>query len=237
MESVLSIKKPDFYLLIYNIAKSKNIGTLIRSASAFGVKQIFILGQNKKVIKKFFGSQGTINKSEFLFFDDIPQLITHCKENDIHLCGVEIGKSSKPIQNYQFKGNTLFLLGNEGQGMNNKQKDLCGDNLVYIPQYTEKTASLNVACAGTIIFHHFALWAGYQETVVTEEKFNVGTNFRLGINFKSKQDKESSSLNSPSKELEKQDIIEGFMLDEVDQNSNDSKQEDNVISSTSDKNI
>jgi len=30
------------------------------------------------------------------------------------------------------------------------------DHFVYIPQYTDKTASLNVAVAGSIIFHHFA---------------------------------------------------------------------------------
>jgi len=36
-----------------------------------------------------------------------------------------------------------------------KHKEIC-DHFVYIPQYTEKTASLNVAVAGSIIFHHFA---------------------------------------------------------------------------------
>ena len=33
-------------------------------------------------------------------------------------------------------------------------------------QYTEKTASLNVSVAAGIIFHHFGLWAGYQEAKV-----------------------------------------------------------------------
>lgn len=43
----------------------------------------------------------------------------------------------------------------KGSGLHEKHKEIC-DHFVYIPQYTEKTASLNVAIAGSIIFHHFA---------------------------------------------------------------------------------
>ena len=45
---------------------------------------------------------------------------------------------------------------------------------MYIPQYTDKTASLNVAIAGSIIFHHFGLWAGYEEEQRTGYKFGDG---------------------------------------------------------------
>jgi tRNA G18 (ribose-2'-O)-methylase SpoU len=146
---------------------------LIRSANAFGVKQIFILGENKKILKKFFGSQGTVNKSDFLFFDDVTQLRIYCQEKSITIVGIEIGEGSKPIDVFEFKGDTLFVLGNEGQGMNTKQKELCKNSLVYIPQFSNKTASLNVACAGSIIFHYFAKWAKYDEMNIVDEKFEV----------------------------------------------------------------
>ncbi len=165
-------KKFDFYLLIYNIAKKHNIGTLIRSASAFNIKKVLVLGENKKILKKFFGSQGTVKKTEFLFFEDIKAIKQFCKENNIYICGIEIGGESKPIQSHPFKGNTLFVLGNEGSGMNHKQKEMC-DHLVYIPQYSNKTGSLNVTIAASIVFHHFAVWADYSESSFTEEKYDV----------------------------------------------------------------
>lgn len=166
-------KKPyEFYLLIYNIAKRHNIGTLIRSASAFNIKKVLVIGENKKILKKFFGSQGTVKKTEFLFFNDIKSIKEFCKENNIFICGIEIGGESKPVQTQPFKGNTLFVLGNEGSGMNNKQKEMC-DHLVYIPQYSSKTGSLNVAIAASIVFHHFAVWANYAEASFTEEKYDV----------------------------------------------------------------
>lgn len=178
------INKPKFYVLIYNLSKAKNIGTLIRSAAAFGCYQVFILGADKKILKKFFGSQGTVDKSEFVFFNKVDELKEHCEKNKIHICGVEIGKSSKPIQSHPFRGDTLFILGNEGAGMNEKQKDLCGDHLVYIPQYSNKTASLNVAVAASIIFQHYSCWAGYEEFQLNdsnEEKFGVDKSLQKNV--------------------------------------------------------
>jgi tRNA G18 (ribose-2'-O)-methylase SpoU len=165
----------DFYVLIYNISKKHNIGTLIRSASAFNCKKVLILGANKKILKKFFGHQGTLKKTDFMFFDDIDGLKVFIKENDIYVCGIEIGENSQPVQSKPFKGNTLFVLGNEGAGMNQKQKELC-DHFVYIPHYSNKTGSLNVAIAASIVFHHFGVWAGYKEAEFTDEKYNVEPN-------------------------------------------------------------
>lgn len=61
-------------------------------------------------------------------------------------------------------------MGNEGTGILDVHKKVC-DFFVYIPQYTNKTASLNVSVAAGIIFHHFALWAGYEEADTFEEKY------------------------------------------------------------------
>lgn len=46
--------------------------------------------------------------------------------------------------------------------MSQNQMAIC-DSFVYIPQYGAGTASLNVACAASIVLHHFAVWAGFQE--------------------------------------------------------------------------
>eukprot|EP00397_Hematodinium_sp_SG-2012_P053363 GEMP01063658.1.p1 GENE.GEMP01063658.1~~GEMP01063658.1.p1 ORF type:complete len:101 (-),score=25.91 GEMP01063658.1:530-832(-) len=64
------------------------------------------------------------------------------------------------------------MLGNEGTGMNEKQMAAC-DYFVYIPQYSEATASLNVAVAGSIVLHHFALWAKFKTTEREGYKFKT----------------------------------------------------------------
>eukprot|EP00798_Chlamydomonas_sp_ICE-L_P021348 gene21348-28284_t len=58
------------------------------------------------------------------------------------IVGIEIVDGAKPIQSHPFKGPTAFMLGNEGDGMTQRQMDLC-DSFVYIPQFGAGTASLN----------------------------------------------------------------------------------------------
>ena len=194
----------DFYLLIYNIQSRHNVGTLIRSASAFKCKKILVLGTDKKVLKKFFGNQGTVKKMEFVYFNTVEEVKQFCKDNDIFICGVEICENSVPVHKQPFKGNTLFVLGNEGAGMNKKQKEMC-DQLVYIPQYSTKTGSLNVAIAGSIIFHHFAIFANYKEADFTNEKYNVEyQNFQNKNLYNNEADKcvESSELDAYNNQME-----------------------------------
>ena len=88
------------------------------------------------------------------------------------IVGVEIGATSKNVVSHPFTGPTVFMLGNEGAGLSEKQQRQC-DDLVYIPQYGKGTASLNVSNAAAIILHHYATWAAYKEQVIEGEKFLV----------------------------------------------------------------
>ena len=54
--------KPECYLLVYNVAKKHNVGNIVRSACAFGVKEVIVVG-NREV--KGFGSQGTMKHMRF----------------------------------------------------------------------------------------------------------------------------------------------------------------------------
>ena len=49
-------------------------------------------------------------------------------------------------------------------------KAIC-DHFVYIPQYTSKTASLNVTVATSIVLQRFASWAAYKEAEMHGEKY------------------------------------------------------------------
>lgn len=87
--------------------------------------------------------------------------------------GIEITDAAVAVQSMAWSGPAAFMLGNEGQGLNERQMRLC-DRFVYIPQYGVGTASLNVAVAASIVLHRFAVWAGYPENERHNQKFNVG---------------------------------------------------------------
>lgn len=148
---------------MHNIGKRNNIGGIIRSACAFNISKVFYVGKQDSNCKKmkvmkdfmFFGNKGTLKKMDFHNFSSLKEAKEYFKENKIFVCGVEIGEGSQPIQSQPFKGNTAFFLGNEGTGLLPMHREIC-DHFVYIPQYTDKTASLNVGVAAGIVFHHFA---------------------------------------------------------------------------------
>ena len=119
-----------------------------------------------------FGSQGTATQLLFRKFSTFKDIKAYCVEKKIDICGVEILEDGGSIRvdKHPFKRDTAFMLGNEGQGLNKTQLAAC-DYCVYVAQHTIKTASLNVAVAGSIVLHHFALWAGFEEAPILGQKF------------------------------------------------------------------
>ena len=163
----------NFYLLLSNITKLKNAGTLVRSAAAFNCKEVFTI-ENKKSVKDrlTFGSQGTEDLMDFRLFDSLTQIKEYCKANKIYICGVDTNPKADSISKFPFKGTTLFVVGNEGAGLDTNQKEIC-DHFVYVPQYSDKPVSLNVAIAGSIAMEHFAVWACYTEKGQKGQKYVV----------------------------------------------------------------
>lgn len=171
--------QPKFYLLLHNVTKPKNFGMLLRSAAAFNCDKIFVISKSEEQTKKSklfaqfklgFGDKGTALKLDYEVFTSIDQAKQFFVANGILVVGVEITENSLSVSKSPFHGNTVFVLGNEGEGLIPAIKKIC-DYFIYIPQYTNKTASLNVANAGSIIFHRFADWAKYDESPIFGEKF------------------------------------------------------------------
>jgi len=143
MKSIPSSQtKIEGFLLIHNISKGKNIGTLVRSACAFNFSKIFVISKDNleksentnnsensfhKKDKKapkigklrkelgLYGNQGTDKQIEFQIFPSIKAAKDYFVDNKIFVCGVEITNHSQSIITHPFKGSTVFLLGNEAQ--------------------------------------------------------------------------------------------------------------------------
>lgn len=166
--------EPQSFLVLHNVAKNHNVGMLLRSAAAFNVSEIIVVGSRKL---STFGSQGTAKRHIYRQMASLAELRTHLTESGVRLCGVEIMPSACSIWDKQFEGSTAFLLGNEGTGLSAAEKEIC-DDFVFIPQYQSNTESLNVAVAGSIIFHHFARSVGYTPSPFEDEKFVLSRSAR-----------------------------------------------------------
>ena len=177
--------EPEFYLLITGEAGKNNYGILVRSASAFDCKEIFILGSNKNILKKFFGNHGTAKKMKYTFFSSVDELKNHCLKNGIQICGVNINYKynekikSIPIQNIDFENKkTLFILGNSMYPIQEELEKII-NKFTYIDQVNkdQNKHELNISIIGTIAMHYFGIKNNYQmaglNNLYNDEKYVV----------------------------------------------------------------
>lgn len=157
-------------VVVHNVAKRHNVGTLARSATAFGVAEVVVVGRRDV---SAFGSHGSTSHLRFRHFTSLATACAYLKdERGCDICGVEITDDALPVTAHPFRRSTAFLFGNEGTGLSQKECEVC-DFFVYIPQYGGGTASLNVTVAASIVLHHFGVWAGFPERGREGNKFVV----------------------------------------------------------------
>lgn len=135
-------------LILDGIQDPGNMGTLMRSACAFGFDTIFV-GEgsvdiyNDKVIR---ASQGAIFKLNFIFGNPV-DFVQHLKGYTVYGTNVVNGVSLNQIKTEE---NLAVVLGNEGNGISEAVFSVLDKN-IYIPM--KNTESLNVAIAGSIIMY------------------------------------------------------------------------------------
>mmetsp|Transcript_5897 Transcript_5897/g.19251 ORF Transcript_5897/g.19251 Transcript_5897/m.19251 type:complete len:298 (+) Transcript_5897:554-1447(+) len=172
-----SLSLPRLYLIVYCMTKRANVGTLLRSAAAFGVTKVFLVGASRF---GDFGAHGAVNFLKLEHFPSAAVAKATLAERGIRIVGVEIDPSAKHVADPAafadesgVIGDVAVMLGEEGNGMTKAQFDMC-DALVYIPHHGDGTASLNVSVAGSIVMHHFAMHAAFPERPRVGGKFLVG---------------------------------------------------------------
>ncbi|KAL6503427.1 hypothetical protein OROGR_025350 [Orobanche gracilis] len=110
MENEVKKDKYESYVVVHNIAKRHNVGTLARSATAFGVTELILVGRRDF---NAFGSHGSTSHLRFRHFHSLSLAHSYLKERDCDICGVEITESAMAVNKHPFMKSTAFLLGNE----------------------------------------------------------------------------------------------------------------------------
>lgn len=141
------------YLLLDDLQDPGNIGTLVRTAVAFGYDQV-ILGLNSVDLynDKFIrASQGGIFYIHCIK-QDLKTAICQLRNDGVCVYGTSL-LNGKEIQEVSHQERLAILLGNEGNGVSEELLALTDQN-VYIP--IKNAESLNVAIAGGILMYHYS---------------------------------------------------------------------------------
>lgn len=138
-------------LLLNKINDPGNLGTLIRTAKAFGYNDVVIEGVDLYNAKVLRASQGAIFTINCFNIDDSVSWIKEHKKNGYKVYGAILGKNSIEFDKSEKQEKNIVILGNEASGIEFPVEKLV-DEKIYISINYE---SLNVAVAGGIILNHF----------------------------------------------------------------------------------
>ncbi|MCG6144980.1 TrmH family RNA methyltransferase [Leptospira bandrabouensis] len=154
--SDLKFEKKDkpFYLLFDRPSDLGNFGSILRSADAFQVDAVFVLGHSIDVYdpKVVRASLGSLFHTKLIFVESLSKLETFLK-SEKERCGLQVvgtdSLGSQSLENQNLKPPILIILGNEAKGMSVHLKSIC-DTIINIPMFGVVN-SLNVSCAGSIL--------------------------------------------------------------------------------------
>lgn len=144
-------------LILDQITDIGNIGNIIRSAVAFGVKSIIV---TEKQSPKDYGviaksSAGNCELLDIINVRNLVESIELLKKQNYWFVGLDGSAqiSISQVNKKLFDGNSAIILGSEGKGMRRLTIDAC-DELAKIPM-SESVESLNVASAAAIALYEF----------------------------------------------------------------------------------
>lgn len=142
------------FLVLDRVQDPGNVGTLIRSAYAFGIEKIILSKEcadpyNPKTLQS---SQGAVFHLPVLQEADLPSEISTLKSRNIPVFGTALHHDSVELSDLQIPAEFAVIIGNEGQGISNDILNLCS-TLVHIEMHTFE--SLNAAIAGSIVLYKF----------------------------------------------------------------------------------
>ena len=152
MDLPIDFTKNGLILALDNVNDPGNLGTIIRTADWFGIKQIIASKAtvdlfNPKVIQSSMGAVYRVNFHR----TDLKAALVELKEHSFNILGAALG--GKSIYNQQFEEKTVLVMGSESHGISSELTHLI-DQTILIPQFGE-TESLNVAMAAGIILSHY----------------------------------------------------------------------------------
>ncbi len=136
-------------LIVDKIQDPGNLGTIIRTALASGVDNVWLVHGtvdlfNPKVVR---ASMGAIQRISYLNLS-IEQSITYCAQHGLRLIATDL-KDADPYFKCDFSSSHALVIGNEGNGVSELFLDR-SDQKVFIPIMNE-VESLNVATATAIL--------------------------------------------------------------------------------------
>lgn len=136
-------------VLLLNLQDPGNVGTLIRSAVAFGADGVWLSGDSvdpyhPKLVR---ATAGQWLRQPPQVVPDMAMWLGQCRAAGIQIVATGMASTATPVWDVDWRRPTLIVLGNEGAGVSGEW-----EQWLQVPMQTE-VESLNVAIAGSVVLY------------------------------------------------------------------------------------
>jgi tRNA G18 (ribose-2'-O)-methylase SpoU len=140
-------------LVCDNIRNSANIGSLFRTADAFGIEKLIFCGDDITLGKKMKKTSRSTEKYVAYEVEPSIEKVLHQLRESYRLIALEITTESSPLSTYkiQYKEPMALIIGNENFGLSKTVLDQCHD-VLHIEMYGQNS-SMNVVQATSIALY------------------------------------------------------------------------------------
>lgn len=146
-------EKVPIIIVLENIRSAYNVGSVFRTADAFLIEAIYIIGYSakpphKEIKKTALGAEDTV---DWKYFKTTAETIEELKSKKYKVFAIEQAENSLLLQQVDFENNEKLavIFGNEVTGVEQSTIHLC-DGCIEIPQLGMKH-SLNISTAAGVV--------------------------------------------------------------------------------------
>ena len=152
LREVLEDDSDDFIVLLDHLEDPHNLGAIIRTCEAAGVKSI-VLPKDRQVLINgtvMKTSAGTLDNMRIVLVSNLVNAMERLKESGYWIVGTSLN-GNLDYRDVDYQGKIALVIGNEGDGISSLVARNC-DFLAKIPMYG-KTNSLNASVAAGIMIY------------------------------------------------------------------------------------
>jgi tRNA G18 (ribose-2'-O)-methylase SpoU len=148
----LDAKRHPLQIAIENWQHDLNIGSIVRTANAFNVAAVHIVG------KRDWNRRGAMVTDKYLkviHHPTVQDFKTWCAHENLPIIGIDNLDISQQLENAQLPRECVLFFGQEGAGMSQEAVEIC-QRVLAIRQYGS-TRSMNASAAGAIAMYAWAM--------------------------------------------------------------------------------
>ena len=138
-------------LALYSVRDPGNLGAVIRSAVAFGIRHIILSSDcadvyNSRTVR---AAMGSLFKIKISIVSDFASFVNVARASGRRILAAELTDSAVAIDKIGLRASDIFIIGNEGHGIDRSVSELASGS-VFIPIRPE-TESLNASVAASVL--------------------------------------------------------------------------------------